>query len=122
MTKLIDDVRGLLPLTNISVYVLLAIADQPLHGYGIIKDVEHRTDGLVVLEAGTLYAAIKRLQDEQLLEADSGPRPAGGDARRRYYRLTSLGRRVLRAECARLQDVLVVAREKKVITAPRGGR
>jgi DNA-binding PadR family transcriptional regulator len=69
-----------------------------------------------------LYAAIKRLQDERLIEADTAARPAGADARRRYYRLTALGRRALRAECARLQDVLLVAREKKVIAAPRGGR
>ena len=109
-----------LPLTTVSLYVLLAVADEALHGYGIIKDVEQRTNGVVSLEAGTLYAAIKRLQDEGLLRADESPRPKADDSRRRYYRLTPLGRAVLRAECDRLEAVLRTAREKRVI--PAAGR
>jgi len=105
-----DDVRPHLPLTNVSLYVLLAVADDPLHGYGIIKDVERRTDGLVVLEAGTLYAAVKRLRDAGLLQADL-TRRSGDDSRRRYYRLSALGKRVLRAECDRLRAVLDLAQE-----------
>jgi len=115
-----DDVRPHLPLTNVSLYVLLAVADDPLHGYGIIKDVERRTDGLVVLEAGTLYAAVKRLRDAGLLQADLSRR-SGDDSRRRYYRLSALGKRVLRAECDRLRAVLDLAQEKQVLPASRGG-
>lgn len=111
----------LLPLTTVSLYVLLAVADEPLHGYGIIKDVERRTHGVVSLEAGTLYAAIRRLQDEGLLRADDGRRPKDADSRRRYYRLTPLGLAVLRAECDRLEDVLRTAREKRVLPIARRG-
>ena len=116
-----DDVRAFLPLTTVSLYVLLAVADEALHGYGIIKEVEGRTGGLVVLEAGTLYAAVKRMRDEGLLQVEA-PTRSGDDSRRRYYRPTALGRRVLRAECDRLRDVLDVAREKQVLPAARGGR
>jgi DNA-binding PadR family transcriptional regulator len=114
------DSAARLPLSTISLYVLLAVADQPLHGYGIIKDVERRTDGVVSLEAGTLYAAVKRLQDEGLLREDVTRRPAGDDRRRRYYGLTPLGLDALRRECARLSDFLRVARDKRVLTAPHG--
>ena len=106
------------PLSTISLYVLLAVADEPRHGYGIIKDIERRTDGLLSLEAGTLYAALKRLQDEGLLRAE----PAGRDpvdSRRRNYRLTPLGRRTLEAECVRLAEFLVDARVKGVMPAGR---
>jgi DNA-binding PadR family transcriptional regulator len=108
--------RDLLPLTHLSYHVMLAIADRPLHGYGIIKEVAGRTDGAMEPEAGTLYAAIKRMTDEGLLEDAPAP-DDGGDARRRYYRLTDLGREVLAAETERLANLLRVARDKKVIHA-----
>jgi DNA-binding PadR family transcriptional regulator len=111
-------VYGLRPLSTISLYVLLAVADEPRHGYGIIKDIERRTDGLLSLEAGTLYAALKRLQDEGLLRGEpAGRDPA--DSRRRNYRLTPLGRRTLEAECVRLAEFLVDARLKGVMPAGR---
>jgi DNA-binding PadR family transcriptional regulator len=110
------NVAKMLPLTHLSFHVMLAIADQPLHGYGIIKEVADRTEGATELEAGTLYAAIKRMNDEGLLE-EADPPEAGGDARRRYYRLTGFGREVLEAESRRLANLLRVARDKKVIHA-----
>jgi len=110
------DVRRLLPLTHLSYHVMLAIADEPLHGYGIIKEVASRTDGAMEIEAGTLYAAIKRMTDEGLLEDAPSPHE-GGDSRRRYYRLTGFGRDVLEAESQRLASLLQVARDKKVIHA-----
>ena len=110
------DARSMLPLTHLSYHVMLAIADGPLHGYGIIKEVALRTDGAMELEAGTLYAAIKRMNDEGLLEDAPSPQE-GGDSRRRYYRLTDFGRDVLEAESQRLASLLRVAREKNVIHA-----
>lgn len=109
-----QDVRAMLPLTHLTYHVMLAIADEPLHGYGIIKEVAARTDGNMELEAGTLYAAIKRMSDERLLEEAPAP-DEGADARRRYYRLTDFGDDVLAAESQRLVSLLQVAREKKVL-------
>lgn len=110
------DPSTMLPLTHLSYHVMLAIADEPLHGYGIIKEVASRTDGAMEIEAGTLYAAIKRMNEEGLLEDAPFPRD-GSDSRRRYYRLTSFGREVLEAETRRIAGLLRVAREKKVIPA-----
>lgn len=110
------DPHACLPLTHLSYHVMLAIADAPLHGYGVIKEVAARTDGAMELEAGTLYAAIKRMNDEGLIEDAPSP-DQDIDARRRYYRLTDFGRAVLEAETERLADLLRVAREKKVIHA-----
>ncbi|HUF48422.1 MAG TPA: PadR family transcriptional regulator [Vicinamibacterales bacterium] len=110
-------------LSPISLSVLLALADEPRHGYAIIKQVEVETGGRVSLEAGTLYAAIKRLQDEGLIEPDDSRPGRGGDSRRRYYRLTSPGRRVVALECDRLAAVMDLARRKLVWSpARRGGR
>jgi len=110
------DPRSMLPLTHLSYHVMLAIADAPLHGYGIIKEVAARTDGTMELEAGTLYAGIKRMNDEGLLEGAPQPQE-GADSRRRYYRLTDFGRDVLGAESQRLANLLQVARDKNVIHA-----
>ena len=108
-----------LPLTHV-VYVLLSLAGETRHGYGIIKDVEERTEGRLVLEAGTLYQAIKRLREEGMIEEAGAP--AGADARRRYYGLTPLGRRVLRAESERLAELVEMARSARVLPpAPAGG-
>lgn len=112
-----------LPLTHVVFHVLASLAAERRHGYGIIKDVEERTAGRVELEAGTLYAAIKRLRDDGLIEETRGP--PGADARRRYYDLTPLGRRVLRAEAERLADLVNLAREVRVLppapARPAGG-
>jgi len=107
--------EGFLPLTHVAYHVLLALAQSPRHGYGIIKDVEECTGGRLVLEAGTLYAVIKRLRDDALI-AEAGT-PADADARRRYYDLTPLGRRVLRAESERLAELVALARAARVLPA-----
>ena len=101
------------PLTHVVYHVLLALANQSRHGYGIIKDVEDRTGGRLVLEAGTLYVAIKRLRDDELIQ--EGNRPADADARRRYYSLSSFGRNVLRAESERLAELVEMARGARVL-------
>ncbi len=109
---------GHLPLTHVVYHVLLSLSGASRHGYGIIKDVEDRTGGRLVLEAGTLYAAIKRLRDDGMI--DDRPTPVGEDARRRYYGLSELGRAVLRAESLRLEELVELARSARVL--PGGER
>lgn len=110
------DPRDRLPLTHVVYHVLLSLSGASRHGYGIIKDVAERTEGRLELEAGTLYGAIKRLRDEDLIaETDT---PPDEDQRRRYYRLTEHGRRVLRAESARLSELVGYARDADVLPTP----
>jgi DNA-binding PadR family transcriptional regulator len=97
-------------------HVLLALADGPLHGYGVILAVEALTEGLIVLRTGTLYVLMRRLLDQDLIEeSDDRPGPDEDDERRRYYTLTVLGRDVLEAESVRLRSVLAAARKKRVL-------
>jgi DNA-binding PadR family transcriptional regulator len=111
------DPGGWLPLTPAVFHILLALADEDRHGYGIMKEVEARTEGQVQLKPGTLYQAIKRLLDGGLIEeADERVDPELTDARRRYYRLSDLGRRVVRAEAERLARLVVQATAKQVLT------
>lgn len=109
------DPRSFLPLTPLAFEVLLALADRPRHGYGIILEVGERTDGLIRLRTGTLYVLLQRLADQKLIE-ESDERPdAGDDSRRKYYNVTPLGRAVLQAEARRLEDVVGEARRKRVL-------
>ncbi len=107
------DPEQFLPLTHVAYHVLLALSGQARHGYGIIKLVEERTNGRLVLEAGTLYAAIKRLRDDTLIAEAKAP--SGTDSRRRYYGLTPFGRRVLEAESLRLVELVALARDAQLI-------
>jgi DNA-binding PadR family transcriptional regulator len=110
------DPRSFLPLTPRVYHVLLALAEGPLHGYGVILAVQELTEGLIVLRTGTLYILLRRLLDQRLIEeSDDRPEPDEDDERRRYYTLTPLGRAVLEAESVRLQSVLVAARQKRVL-------
>ena len=110
------DPRSLLPLTPIVFQVLLALADGDRHGYGIIREVDRRTGGLMVLRTGTLYTVMKRLLDLDLVEeSDARPAPDQDDERRRYYRLSAFGKAVMQAEAYRLEAVLDVARAKRVL-------
>lgn len=111
------DLTAALPLTHVVYHVLVALATEKRHGYGIIKYVADRTGGAVELEAGTLYAAIKRMKDDGWIkEAPS----KGNDARRRVYAITSLGRSVLRAESRRLEAMVELARDARILPHPRG--
>ena len=110
------DPRSLLPLTPAVLQILLALADEERHGYGIMKEVEDRTEGEVRLGPGTLYGAIKRmLADGLIQESDERPDPELDDQRRRYYRITDFGRRVAGAEAERLQDLVNTARARKLL-------
>jgi DNA-binding PadR family transcriptional regulator len=99
------------PVTPASYQILLALAGRDRHGYAILKAVERQTEGGIRLGPGTLYAAIRRLEDEGLI-AESGwrPDPDLDDERRRYYALTRAGRAVLVAETERLQALVRLAR------------
>jgi DNA-binding PadR family transcriptional regulator len=98
--------------------IMLSLAGGEQHGYGIMQEVLGRTHGKVRLWPATLYGSIKRLMEADLIEeSDERPAPELDDARRRYYRLTTLGRRVLDAECERLQDLVRTIRVKqKMVT------
>ena len=108
-------VTDFLPLTPAIAHILLAVADEDRHGYAIMQEVARLTDGATRMGPGTLYGTIKRLLSAGLLdEAEERPDPELDDERRRYYRITSLGRRVLEAETARMATLLAAARVKKV--------
>lgn len=97
-------------------HVLLSLANQDQHGYGIMQEVLERTGGKVRLWPATLYGTLKRLLDEELIEESAQrPTPELDDARRRYYRLTRLGRRLLAAESERLEDLVRVIHAKRGI-------
>lgn len=104
------DPHSLLPLTPAMFHVLVALADGPTHGYAIMKEVERLTDGTVRLSTGTLYGIIKRLLADGLIR--EGTARSRDDARRRTYELTPFGRDVARAEAARLEHTLAIARRK----------
>ncbi|HLT45001.1 MAG TPA: PadR family transcriptional regulator [Luteimonas sp.] len=91
-------------------HILLALLPGERHGYAVMKDVEAMTHGAIRLGPGTLYGAIKRLLESGLVE-EAGERQAEGDERRRYYRITSSGRRVLAQETARLQRLVAFAHD-----------
>jgi len=111
------DPEELLPLSPAVFHVLLALADAERHGYGIIKEVESRTDGRVRLGPGTLYGSIKRMIEEGLIEeSDERPDSSLDDERRRYYRLTNFGRRVASAEAERLEGLVASARSKRLLS------
>ena len=106
-----------LPLPPATFHILLALAEDDCHGYGIIQDVLARTSGQVRLSPGTLYRSIQRLMEQGLIvESAERPAPELDDERRRYYRLTTLGRAVARAEAARLADLVKQARVCGLVT------
>ncbi|MCC6612561.1 MAG: helix-turn-helix transcriptional regulator [Anaerolineae bacterium] len=110
------DPHDLLPLTPAVLHILLALADGERHGYSIMQEIEHITDGATRMGPGTLYGTIKRMLDAGLIEeSDERPDPEMDDQRRRYYRLTDFGSRVMRAEAARLALLLNAAQRKNVL-------
>ena len=111
--------RDMLPLTPAVFHILLALVDGEKHGYGIMKEVERATEGQINMGAGTLYGSIKRMLAAGLIvESDERPDPAMDDKRRRYYRLTGAGRRVVTAEAERLERAVAEARAKALLDRP----
>lgn len=103
------DPERFLPLTAPEYHVLLALGDRALHGYGMMQALEDKTGGQDALLPGTLYATVARMVARGLLEELARPPELDADARRRYYRVSELGREVARAESARLRRLLAVA-------------
>ena len=93
-----------------SLHILIAVADRERHGYAIMQDIAGRTDGALRLGPATLYGSIKRLLTDGLIEELDERRDPGDDVRRRYYRITPLGRRRAREETARLARLVKQAR------------
>jgi DNA-binding PadR family transcriptional regulator len=113
--------QSFLPLKSQWFHIMLSLAGGEQHGYGIMQDVLNRTMGKVRLWPATLYGSIKRLIDAGLIEESSKrPAPADDDARRRYYRLTSLGKLVLDAECERLQELVQAIRSTRAMATEQG--
>jgi DNA-binding PadR family transcriptional regulator len=112
-----DEVREaerFLPLSPAEFHILLALADEERHGYGIVKELVRRTGGTVRMGPGTLYGTIKRLLAKGLI-AEAGERQDDSHERRRYYRLTALGQRVATAEAARFAQLLRIAEAKRLV-------
>jgi DNA-binding PadR family transcriptional regulator len=106
-----------LPLTPVAFEIMLALADGERHGYSILQEVDTRSGGAVSLHAGTLYRALARLLESELIEELESPDPKNDDERRRYYRLTSRGIAVARAEAGRLEGQLAAARSRRLLKA-----
>jgi DNA-binding PadR family transcriptional regulator len=107
---------SLLPLTPTVLHILLALADGEKHGYAIMHEVAERTAGTMRLGPGTLYGSIARmLTDGLIAEVHDHAAASHGEERRRYYRLTSFGHRVLQAEAQRLEDLVRMAHAKRIL-------
>jgi DNA-binding PadR family transcriptional regulator len=113
-----DIVDDLLPLQPAVFHILMVLAEGDNHGYAIIGAIAARTDGRVRIGPGTLYRSVQRmLEDGLVTEIDERPAPEDDDERRRYYRITPLGRKAARAEAQRLADLVNLARASGL--APR---
>lgn len=110
--------ESFLPLHRDTFHILVSLADRDRHGYSVMQDVAERTGGALRLSPSSLYAAIKRLLGQELIEELSErPDPEHDDERRRYYRLTALGRRVAMAEARRLERLLADARATGLLSS-----
>jgi len=113
-----DVIGSFLPLSPATLHILLSLAADDLHGYAIMQEVTRQSEGKYKLGPGTLYDNLQKLIQRKCVE-ELGRRPGDDDPRRRYYRLTALGRGVLAAETDRLGDVVREARLRLQIAKPR---
>jgi DNA-binding PadR family transcriptional regulator len=113
-----ENVSRFLPLSPAALHILLALAGEDLHGYGIMLEVARQSEGRYKLGPGTLYDNLRKLMMQCCVE-EVQKRSAEDNPRRRYYRLTGLGRRVLAAEVARLEGVVRDAKGFLLGTKPR---
>ena len=119
MKQGVREPEDMLPLTPAVLHIMFALVDGERHGYSIMQEVTQRTGGKVHMGPGTLYGSIKRMIADGLIE-ESGtrPDPSLDDERRRYYRLTGFGQRVIRAEIQRLEQIIHLAQAKHLLTKP----
>lgn len=114
MTPDRPDLDRHLPMKPVAFQILLSLADGERHGYGITQDIAARTAARMRIEPGNLYRSLKAMLDDGLIEeSEKRPAPDLDDQRRRYYRITPLGRKVAMAETARLEALVAEARSKK---------
>ncbi len=113
-----DDASSFLPLSPATLHILLSLAADDLHGYAIMQEIARQSGGKYKLGPGTLYDNLQKLIERRFVQ-ELGHRPGDDDPRRRYYRLTSLGRGVLVAETDRLHEVVREARSRLQIAKPR---
>ena len=112
-----SDPEAAMPLPSAVFHILVSLAEADRHGYAIIQDVAARTDGKVRLGPGTLYRSIQRMLEQDLIaETETRPAPDADDERRRYYRITPLGRQVARAEAERLSALVKLARSMGLLS------
>jgi DNA-binding PadR family transcriptional regulator len=110
--------RSAATLSRSAFLILIAIADQPRHGLGIVDEVEAGTGGRVKLGPGTLYGTMQTLSEQGLIrETAEAPDPSDDDPRRRYYRITAKGARLLGEEADRMNALVLMARRKNVTGA-----
>lgn len=115
------DIESYLPLTPAVFHILMSLSGGEMHGYAVMEEVKRTTEGRVKMGPGTLYGTIKRLLDVKLVEeSDRRPDSDNDDERRRYYRLTDLGGKVMKAEIRRYAKVLATA-ESKGLPVPAVG-
>jgi DNA-binding PadR family transcriptional regulator len=115
-----SDAESFLPLPRDTFHILVSLADRERHGYSVMQDIAERTDGALRLSPSSLYASIKRLLEQGLIEElAERPDPRHDDERRRYYRLTRLGRQVAMAEARRLERLLADARATGLLRSRR---
>jgi DNA-binding PadR family transcriptional regulator len=115
-----SDAESFLPLPRDTFHILVSLADRERHGYSVMQDIAERTDGALRLSPSSLYASIKRLLEQGLIEeVAERPDPRHDDERRRYYRLSRLGRQVAMAEAQRLERLLADARATGLLRSRR---
>ncbi len=114
-----QEIARLLPLSPRDFHILFALADGERHGYGLVKSIERQTDGLIRLDPANLYRAIQRMVADGLVEdAERRAAPGSADERRRYYRITEMGRDVVGAEAGRMRSLAEAAEAKQLIPKP----
>lgn len=113
-------VKGLIPLKPIVFHILLVLMEEERHGYSIVKAVEHRFDDVGRIEPGNLYRSLRTMLSQGLIvESSARPDPDIDDSRRRYFKISSLGLRVARAEAARLEALVAAARSHRLLSGRR---
>src|SRR6266478_9067091 len=118
----VKDAEDLLPLTAAVFHILVALSDGERHGYAIMRQVAEDTDGTLQLGPGTLYGCLQRMLAAGLVEeSDWRPEPQLDDERRRYYRISNFGTRVVKAEAKRLAAAVTAARARRLFPSNSGG-